>query len=364
MNKANSTELICCVCALELAVGEEYLQCMVKTCGKLFHRSCNNKVLTLDEIDTWACSECRENLNKGGPNSDTPFGTPVSIKNVANRSKCTTPIPPTQPGSSSNITLEIQLMRDQMNMLSEQLFDAVSTISRFQSALSECAAKFEVVNNKLLTLESVASRQCNCKCVQPSTSIQVVGIEPKRRSQRKKSRRAHGPVEDPNATVIEVPAGEVPQNVMSTAAPPASPICSSNFALESSNVANNERQDAPEGEFIKVTRRKRQYSSVRCTAAPDATPLRAVEYRKYIHLWNMASGVEDVRAFLQSLCPNTTCTVDELKPKGEYKSFKIGVPPALFETCLSADLWPDNARVRPWLFRKRQVHGSRGSQPQ
>lgn len=98
---------------------------------------------------------------------------------------------------------------------------------------------------------------------------------------------------------------------------------------------------------------KRRITSVRCTAGPNVTTLLAVEHRKHIHLWNMVSGVEDIRAYMQTLCPNGTCTVDELKPKGEYKSYKIGVPAKFIDKCLSPEVWPENARVKMWFFRGR-----------
>ncbi|CAK1546378.1 unnamed protein product [Leptosia nina] len=52
------------------------------------------------------------------------------------------------------------------------------------------------------------------------------------------------------------------------------------------------------------------------TAGPNVTFLRAVESRKYLHLWNMESNVDEVHEYLQQLCPGKNCTVEQLKSRG------------------------------------------------
>lgn len=67
----------------------------------------------------------------------------------------------------------------------------------------------------------------------------------------------------------------------------------------------------------------------------------------------MESTADEIRSYLHTLCGVDTCTVDELTPKGNYKSFKIGLPTAYYERCYSADVWPVNARIKPWInYRK------------
>lgn len=90
-------------------------------------------------------------------------------------------------------------------------------------------------------------------------------------------------------------------------------------------------------------------TSMRCTGSPTKMTLRAVERRKFIHLWNMVSSLEEVSQYLKELYPADTCIVEELKPKGNYKSYKIGVPEVHYDTCFAADIWPDNARLKAWV---------------
>lgn len=365
MNRANSADLICCACMKDLAVGEEFLQCMVKSCGKLFHRLCTINTLTKAEIDAWVCPECCSRLKKGGRNCDTPVGTPVSVRNVASRGVSPALIQSSQTfNDPSSMALEMQLMRDQMNLLSEQLTDAVSAVTRYKNALADCSTKLDAVCDRLKKLELAAS-PCSCSCrgsVGPRIDGEAVAPhKPQQRRKRNRTGESVPGVEVPVAQIQEIQtpgltdtvASALPRSQYVDPDPKTGPM--------EKPLADDGNGDVSGGEFKEVRRRKRHYTSVRCTAGPDVTTLKAVEYRKYIHLWNMVSGVDEVRAYMQSICGESPCIVEELKAKGDYKSFKIGVPPGLYDSCLSADLWPDNARVKPWLFR-RQSDGNRASQ--
>lgn len=352
MLRADSAELFCHACTGELEVGEEYLQCMVKTCGKLYHRLCTGQKLTLREKDTWVCPECCIGYKKGGRNCDTPVGTPVTVKNISSRNTGggSPPASPLRPAEEpSRLELEMQRMREQMSLLSQQLAGAVSVIAQYHSALSDYAVKFELLHDRFEKLEQTLScPKLSTVTVASGPNGDETGRKPEtRRKRNPKAQKLHSEKAEPLAIdVIEA----VPQKLQ---LPPPS-VDSETGRVDSSDYEESDKATA--GEWREV-RGKKRYSSVRCTAGPETTPLRAVEYRKYIHLWNMISGADEILAFLQSQSPNSSFTVDELKSKGEYKSFKIGVPAALLERCLSADLWPENARIRPWLFRKPAAKG-------
>lgn len=101
------------------------------------------------------------------------------------------------------------------------------------------------------------------------------------------------------------------------------------------------------------SKKSRRPISVRCVAGPDVTTLKAVDPKKFIHLWNMASETDEVLEYLQKLCCSENCTVEKLNSKGDYKSYKLGVPEENYKECLSADAWPFNARIKPWVpFRR------------
>lgn len=121
----------------------------------------------------------------------------------------------------------------------------------------------------------------------------------------------------------------------------------SNKHIEDENVKAKDSEQQP---WVDVKKKQGRRPTSMCgTAGPAVTSLKAVEERKYIHLWNMVSGIEEIREYLRHLCPSATCTVHELKPRGDYKSYKIGVPLAHYDMLFSMDVWPINARMKAWV---------------
>lgn len=345
MQRADSAELVCHGCTMELGLGEEYLQCMVKDCGKLFHVLCTNKRLSLEEKDTWVCPECC-NIFKKSRNCDTPVGTPITIKNIAVRNKSEGPAPQLQSsGEAANLILEVQLIREQMNMLSERLVDAISAVAQYQAELADYTKKFEVVTERLMQLEVPPT----CHCV---SSNSTDGAIPERAKVVKKRRTRKQPLKSNEGLDKSDEGRGSDVHVETDIENPTR-----NGSWQSFNAATDGDESASENWQV-VRNRKARLSSARCTAGPEVTSLKAVEYRRYVHLWNMMSGVDDIRAYMQTLCPGNGFSVEELKARGEYKSYKIGVPQELFEKCLSPEVWPENARVKAWLFRRPQGSGT------
>lgn len=350
MNRGDSAELICHACTGDLTVGEEYLQCGMKTCGKLYHRLCIGLNLSMEEKDTWVCPECSMNVKKGGRNCNTPVGTPVTVKNIVSRNKSGTPVNPScPPVLSPVIAPEFQLMSEQMALLSGQLTSAVSTIAQYQLALADYAIKFETLHDRITRMELALVRTKTCTvsvACGPDRDLAVREVKPKR---KRKSTVGQGHPLAQNKTELPLENSKDAESLElnDSNGGPVVNLESPSRDMECADVAGSD--------WHAVRSRKKRFSSVLCTGGPGVTALRAVEYRKYIHLWNMVSGPDEISAYLKSLFPENACTVDELKPKGEYRSYKIGVPAAQYESCLSAAVWPANARVRPWLFRKPQT---------
>lgn len=356
----SSMMLTCNACRTDLLVGEEYLQCMVEACGKLYHYACNNKTLTADEKATWACPECTCAAKKSGRNCETPVGTPVNIKNVTYRNvSMTAPLTPELRSPKDNMpklaSIEIQLLREQMTMLSEQLADAVAIVGQYYSALTVCTGKVDAIGEKLEMLEkSIESRCLSCAGAPPPaacTDVVETGNFPELPAPRCNRTDSSKP--------LARPSEEYPLTV---------PESKDNDTTPVEHIVRNE--DSPgadcnsnaSGKF-ETARTKRQslLSSIRCTGGPNVTALKAVEHMKYIHLWNMVSNADDVQKYLSSLCQNRTCTVEELKSKGKYKSYKLGVPASVFNICLSPDVWPENARIKMWFFRRPGTYNHQAS---
>ncbi|KAJ2939888.1 hypothetical protein O0L34_g6588 [Tuta absoluta] len=103
----------------------------------------------------------------------------------------------------------------------------------------------------------------------------------------------------------------------------------------------------------------------RGTADPGFTTLQASEKVTYLHLYYVKVGTSDkqVSDHLKKICSGDVCTVDTLKARGNYASFKLGVPPRLVEEVLSTTNWATNICIRPWRqnFRVKQHNGERQS---
>ncbi|KAI8439210.1 hypothetical protein MSG28_013056 [Choristoneura fumiferana] len=223
-------------------------------------------------------------------------------------------------------------------MLSERLVDAVSAVAQYQAELAVYSKKFEVVTERLMQLE--LSQKCCCLSAASASPRNKKGI-------RKQPVRSKGKLDKSDKEAVggnlheETDAGK----------------SAGNGSGRSENAATDGDESVADV-WQEVRNRKIRLSSVRCTAGPEVTSLKAVEIRKYVHLWNMMSGVDDIRAYMQTLCPGKGFTVEELKARGDYKSYKIGVPCELYEKCLSPEVWPENARVKAWLFRRPQDSGA------
>lgn len=122
------------------------------------------------------------------------------------------------------------------------------------------------------------------------------------------------------------------------------------------------------GEWTEVRRRKPSLSArvslpgvLRGSAAPGATLLSAAEKRTYLHLYYVKVGttVEQVNAHLKEICGGDVCTVEALKARGNYASFKLAVPPGLTDHILSPENWAVDICVKPWRQYFRNFQGKK-----
>lgn len=97
----------------------------------------------------------------------------------------------------------------------------------------------------------------------------------------------------------------------------------------------------------------------RGTAAPGATPLCAAERLSQLHLYYVQEGTtaEQVRSHLTSICSSDVCTVEVLKSRGNYSSFKLGVPSKCSELVLSPNNWAKDICIKPWRQNFRGGNG-------
>uniref|UniRef100_A0A2A4JUX9 Uncharacterized protein n=1 Tax=Heliothis virescens TaxID=7102 RepID=A0A2A4JUX9_HELVI len=102
---------------------------------------------------------------------------------------------------------------------------------------------------------------------------------------------------------------------------------------------------------VRYRRSHRSLSNIlRGTAAPGTTNLEASERWRYLHLFYVKQGTSEgqVRDHLITICGSDVCTVDVLKPRGKYASFKLGVPSKLAELVMAPQSWAEDICVKPW----------------
>lgn len=321
---------------------EDYLRCMIDSCRRVYHIICTGaKNLTSDEKKAWICPECQCTTKKGGDNSLTPVGRSKLNRdpNVTFRKKTSevAKVSDEEPGA---LAVEIRSLRSEMSILRDQLINAVSLISSYESKLDKYAAQVVALNAKLEEYQTKSSK------IFPSPYNHSTR-EPTPQNQRQKA-----PMSGPNNKTLldRTTSDKVPVIVNLAAKYPGSSTGKNDTETEVS--CNDTTHD--DQQWTEVKKRKSRGPLSLCGAAgPAITALKAVEPIKYIHLWNMVSNNDEVLQYLKQLCPAGSCSVEELNPRGNYKSYKIGVPEIYYDKCFSIDVWPINARIKAWInFRK------------
>lgn len=407
-----SKSLTCAGCLQEITDGQ-YLSCM--TCKLPFDPPCTNLgdnflIMKQDSKNKWMCHSCRykqpkcDNTNTPvrpiatvftiPPSDSTPgcsVDLPINHPNVTKRGEIpksfsdesdaddlestasNQEIP--EPGGyytgrfDRGLALDIKMILEQMAVLNRRLYEVSASVGMCNDKLDECGTKLVEVDERIQSLEFECRKQnvCNCSC--HSKENKQVG---KNANSRRKGKTTNLP---PPAPTPEPPVNYENENLQQGSAkntpnpvihnPTSHPASLKNPSLSKETDgarSGDSEEEAKSGDdlWIQVPVRKpRHTTSRRCTAGPDVTSLKAVEPRKFVHLWNMASEAQEVLSYLQQLCPTGLCTVEELKPRGSYKSFKIGVPEAFHETCLSTDIWPNNSRVKAWVSFRGQRSNSK-----
>ncbi|CAH1637878.1 unnamed protein product [Spodoptera littoralis] len=295
------------------------------------------------DIDTWICPECRCAIKKGGDNSFTPVGVKQD-PNVTLRKNVST-------NSTSNyvdniaLISEIHDLRSEMSTLKELLTKALTLIGGHEDKLERYALQVKQLNNKLEKYEKQDIQTTPLRAVHEpranSLSNTDVAIKPTAVKQQPKqqvignSQSYHQASRHLHTDHIIPPTQELDQSVIA--------------------VVRQEHNTQNDGEWIEVKKRnyRQRQKPLHGTADPLSINLKAMEIRKHFHLWNMASDIDEVRQYLSQLYPTAGCSVEELSARGDYKSYKIGVPAEFYDRIYSADIWPLNARIKPWInYRK------------
>lgn len=401
----------CGGCGTVIPESEDFLQCTIDGCRKIFHLPCVGE--KTQSVSEWVCPECRCSSKRGGDNSLTPVGASkkhrdanVTLrKNISSYNQIDENI---YQSENEQLSVEIRSLRQEMASLANELRKAVSLITSYETKLEYYAGQVQSVHTFLKVREpetaysvAVAAACCpheSCRSPLPTSSslvatpppvscplgssgvpapvsthskVATVSCPPGPCGAPLPSRPSSSSTATTTAACLPV-SSKVPPAVgavsktakgMKMRTQPVPPASRTMRVLpdypvqegRTSPAAVSSRCPAEDSQpWTEVGRgRRRRPSSLCGTAGPTVTSLKAVEPRSLIHLWNMESGAEDIREYLKQLCPDALCTVTELTPKGDYRSYKIGVPVAYYETCMSTDVWPVNARIKAWVTHQK-----------
>lgn len=398
----------CAACCSIIDCNEEYLRCLIDSCNKTYHLLCTGVKTPTESRNDWICPECRCTAKKGGDNSLTPVGTTKKSQdnNITHRKKL--PLPCLSDESfnaqtSELLTDEVKILRQEVQTLKSQISHAVSLIINYDSKMASYVSEVKELNRRLETatnfvsdtavaqlspapiaanggtgiptdtqylaqsqLESInlalapptaAEPQLDTSVAtlvtqitqstdqpQPDMAVVTVGAPAKKRRKRTQVRiegkAFHEKLSPGLESFPSLPQHKQAQTLTEQVA---------RVRVDAPTISS--QQSLYTEQWTEV--RKGRPASLCGTADPAKTTLKAVEPRKYIHLWNMESNVNEISDYLRQLCPTGTCTVQELSPRGDYKSYKIGVPIGAYDVFFSTDVWPVNARIKAWVSYQR-----------
>ncbi|CAH1642619.1 unnamed protein product [Spodoptera littoralis] len=333
--------MICSACNNAIEGEEDYLSCT--RCDKLYHLICTGLQAPKNVTNIWVCPECQCANKRGGDNSFTPVG-PSQDPNVTLRRKAMTNSPLFEYNERSDLICEMNALRSEMSGLKELLTKALSLVSSHEDKLQKYALQVEQLNKRLEKYENSSLNNKYVTQTQPKTSIATtaVGTNIGKRNE-KVTKMDIAQITSPNLITNFEPSPMDLAGTQKTAK-----------GSESTPTAVQNNDDNTETEWKLVKRRNpRRPTPLHGSADPAVINLKAVETRKFLHLWNMASGIEDVRQYVNQLCPTGTNTVEELTPRGDYKSYKVGIAAEYWDTCYCNDVWPMNAKIKPWVHLRR-----------
>ncbi|KAL4715564.1 hypothetical protein ACJJTC_009190 [Scirpophaga incertulas] len=335
----------CAGCKAIVSEDGAYMRC--KKCKQIYDVFCANIDKDMfdkssDELKkSWVCVECRSKIPKGdnshipvrqqhiqgqGTSSDNPdisMHSPayVTLRTGA-RKVCDQNVTNKNILQDMKETVIEELKKIQVDF-EEQLVCKISNLiaEQFLSFKTEIFDKLTLITSKVVLLEEQSKLKIDND--RPSEPVQN-----KKNTKVGSSKRKS---DSPAVTLTHAP--KKPEGDLPTAGP---------------SVANlsDESTDRDAWEEVRRKRSRAPVPSVlRGTAAPGSTQLQASETRRLVQ---EGTTSEQVRNHLRSICDGDICTVDELKSRGRYASFKLEVPSKNVDSVMSSENWAENICVKPW----------------
>lgn len=368
MSPSAPRKAACAGCRAMVSEDGPYMKCA--KCKQIYDIICANidavtfGTLSVEFRKSWVCVECRSKL----PKSDNSH-TPVRQHHIQDM-RATNIHPDNRIDSPDNVTLrttarmahsqnteqkDTRILQDMKDSVLYELkkmqvdFETQLTskinnliVEQFLAFKSEFLDKINILTRKILDIEkhykyskdNIPEPLLTSK--NPRTTTSETKVVPKRKPQE-------------NSMHVETRA------TSGGTSPPLTPKVILQKTPPTSDPASCKPKcdDTDSGSWEEVKRKRSKASLpgvLRGTAAPGSTLLRASQRWSYLHLYYVQEGTtaEEVRNYLKTICGDDVCTVDVLKSRGRYASFKLGVPLKYAEKIMSSENWAEDICVKPW----------------
>lgn len=102
---------------------------------------------------------------------------------------------------------------------------------------------------------------------------------------------------------------------------------------------------------VRTKPNRRPIISGQGTCDPD---LKTVERKRFIHAFSFdpETSEEQILSYMKRKDPDIVVKVEKIVTKGDYASFKIAVPASRTDNWLKPEMWPLNASINEWTFRR------------
>jgi hypothetical protein len=333
--------------------GSQYLQCSL--CSDRYDLICANvsekrflNTMTRDHKSLWKCQACKSKAPKGD-NTNTPVrATKDSPDNVTLRQR--------KPTSSIHLSESVRdecdlfptldqiraVIREELHLfMSEHMHDLFS--EPIAKAVSTVFSKsFDILSDRIATM---GKKMENIATVDPLTDAAAL--------------RRTLPL-DQNLVI----SGQEE----SVTLPVLSPRTAAGTRRDWSDIvggprrSNNTSGGLQNHDVTEVKRPRRVRSPpqniLRGTAAPGNSEIQASERQSNYHLFYVKSGTtaEQVKKYLVRIAGREDCSVENLRARGPYASFKLCVPSVSTEHILAPDSWPEGVCIKPWRRPFRPEH--------
>ncbi|KAL4718650.1 hypothetical protein ACJJTC_012977 [Scirpophaga incertulas] len=365
----------CAGCKAQVSENGAYMRCKRCMIYDIFCANVNGEMydkLSDEHKKSWMCVECRSKIPKSG-NSQTPvrqqlnqeLSTPNVLPDISMHS-------PDTPGPDY-VTLRTGARKDcYQNLTHKSVLDDMKESVVLELKKMQADFQTQLLNriNSLLTEQFLSFKKEICdklvvltnKAVQLEEQLKFTVDDNRPTEPTKTKGNVNNASQTPENKVAEHKPHPKPKSTVANKKFEIPPVALSHVPgkkvqeeLPSTRPAESNLGDEStiNGTWEKVRRRRSRASVsgvLRGTAAPGSTLLQASERWSYLHLYYVQEGTtgEQVRNHLTSICGSDICTIEELKSRGRYASFKLGVPFKNVESVMSPNNWTENICIKPW----------------